>query len=264
MKRAIISVCLALFLVISIVCAPADMAYAAGEKINLSPSSGFAIITITGSDFSDYSEWEVYPPIRFTWDWSGGTPSAPGDFIPTLPEEVSVNEFTGTFTAFISVPTPNSIGSHTIQAWAWWGEGEAVKIQDAIATFTVIDMRGPQGPSGPIGIEGLPGIQGPTGPAGSPGPAGVKGTPGVGIERIDNNGDGTFTLYLTDGSSFTTDDLTGPTGESGPAGQTGPQGPPGPIGEPGPAGGLSIAAIILSVGALGWMGIGVLKRLLFK
>jgi len=43
----------------------------------------------------------------------------------------------------------------------------------------------------------------------------AQGDPGVGIESIVNNGDGTFTLNLTDGSSFTTDDLTGPQGAAG-------------------------------------------------
>jgi hypothetical protein len=159
----------------------------------------------------------------------------------------------------IPVPTPLDIGRYTVTVTITPYQGGTP--QTAAARFIVIDMEGPPGPSGE---DGLPGIQGPAGPAGSPGPAGDKGTPGVGIEGIEKNGDGTFTLLLTDGSSFTTDDLTGPTGESGLTGQTGPQGPPGPTGEMGPAGGLSIAAIVLSVGALGWMGFGVLKRLLLK
>lgn len=37
-----------------------------------------------------------------------------------------------------------------------------------------------------------------------------------------NNGDGTFTLYFTDGSSFRTPDLTGPAGAPGAAGAAGP------------------------------------------
>lgn len=159
----------------------------------------------------------------------------------------------------VPVPTPLDAGRYTVTVTMTPFQGGTPQI--ARARFEVIDMEGPPGPSG---ADGLPGVQGPAGPAGSTGPAGEKGTPGVGIERIENNSDGTFTLFLTDGSSFTTDDLTGPTGESGPIGQTGSQGPPGPTGEMGPAGGLSIAAIILAVGTLGWMAFGVLKRLLLK
>lgn len=44
---------------------------------------------------------------------------------------------------------------------------------------------------------------------------------GVGIDYIVNNGDGTFTIYLTDGSSHTTDNFTGPQGPAGPGFETG-------------------------------------------
>ncbi len=44
---------------------------------------------------------------------------------------------------------------------------------------------------------------------------GPKGEPGVGIEGAVDNGDGTFTLNFTDGTSFTTSDLTGPQGTAG-------------------------------------------------
>ena len=40
-----------------------------------------------------------------------------------------------------------------------------------------------------------------------------KGSDGVGIQVITNNNDGTFTLFLTDGSTFTTPDFTGAPGE---------------------------------------------------
>jgi hypothetical protein len=55
----------------------------------------------------------------------------------------------------------------------------------------------------------------------------ANGEPGVGIDYIVNNGDGTFTIHLTDGSSHTTDDFTGPQG---------PQGDPGPQGDKGDTG----------------------------
>jgi cytochrome oxidase Cu insertion factor (SCO1/SenC/PrrC family) len=53
------------------------------------------------------------------------------------------------------------------------------------------------------------------------GTQGPQGSVGVGIQSIVNNGDGTFTLHLTDGSSFTTDNLTGPQGATGSTGSAG-------------------------------------------
>lgn len=50
----------------------------------------------------------------------------------------------------------------------------------------------------------------------------ATGEPGVGIENIVNNGDGTFTLCLTDGSNYTTDNFTGPQGPKGDTGAPGP------------------------------------------
>lgn len=47
------------------------------------------------------------------------------------------------------------------------------------------------------------------------GPAGPTGATGNGIINTIDNGDGTFTFEYTDGSSFTTSDLTGPPGPSG-------------------------------------------------
>ncbi len=47
---------------------------------------------------------------------------------------------------------------------------------------------------------------------GTPGPPGEDG---VGIDHIEDNEDGTYTFVLTDGTSYTTSDLTGPIGETG-------------------------------------------------
>jgi hypothetical protein len=71
------------------------------------------------------------------------------------------------------------------------------------------------------------GVQGPEGPQGPQGLQGPQGPAGVGIVSIVDNGNGTFTLNLTDGSSFTTPDLTGAQGTQGWQGPQGPQGPPG-------------------------------------
>jgi hypothetical protein len=158
---------------------------------------------------------------------------------------------------------------------------------DGTLTFTYIDgstyitspltgLTGPQGltgatgPQGPAGLAGLNGqdglsayeiwiaegntgteadflnaIIGSQGPQGVQGPSGANGT---GIVSTINNGNGTYTLNYTDGSSFTTANLTGPQGPQGPIGLTGPQGlqglqgptgatgPQGTIGLTGPAG----------------------------
>jgi hypothetical protein len=104
---------------------------------------------------------------------------------------------------------------------------------------------GPQGPQGEQGPIGLTGLQGPAGEAGPQGPQGVPGpagTNGIGITTTINNGNGTYTFNYSDGSSFTTGNLTGPqgaagaTGAQGPIGLTGPQGIQGPAGATGPQG----------------------------
>ncbi len=80
---------------------------------------------------------------------------------------------------------------------------------------------------------------GPQGPQGIPGNNGAPGADGVGIVSTVNNGNGTYTFNYSDGSSFTTANLTGPQGIQGPAGVAGAQGPqgiPGNDGAPGPTG----------------------------
>jgi hypothetical protein len=66
-----------------------------------------------------------------------------------------------------------------------------------------------------------------------------NGKDGKGIVNTVDNGNGTFTFTYTDGTSFTTGNLTGPqgpTGLTGPTGATGPQGLQGPIGATGAIG----------------------------
>ena len=69
---------------------------------------------------------------------------------------------------------------------------------------------GDQGPQGEIGPAGPTGPQGLKGDTGNEGPQGIPGNNGNGIASATNNGDGTFTLNFDDGTTFTTDDLTGP------------------------------------------------------
>jgi len=84
--------------------------------------------------------------------------------------------------------------------------------------------------------NGTPGPVGPQGPAGVNGVDGINGVDGVGIASTVDNGDGTFTLTYSDGTTFTTADFTGPQGIQGPAGADGATGPQGPQGIQGPAG----------------------------
>jgi hypothetical protein len=116
------------------------------------------------------------------------------------------------------------------------------------SSFTTADLTGPQGAQGiqgeqgPIGPTGATGPQGIQGPPGNDGVDGLNGQDGVGITSTVDNNDGTFTLNYSDGSSFTTADLTGPQGAQGeqgsigPTGLTGPQGIQGPAGATGPQG----------------------------
>jgi len=91
------------------------------------------------------------------------------------------------------------------------------------ANFTVVDM------TGPAGAPGAPGPQGPAGESGATGAPGPQGIPGE----------------------------QGLPGTTGPQGMPGEQGPPG---APGPAGGISIAAIILALIALGLTLFGKIKK----
>lgn len=85
----------------------------------------------------------------------------------------------------------------------------------------------------------------------------LQGKDGVGIIATVNNGDGTYTFTYSDGTTFTTDDLTGapgapgPTGATGATGATGPAGPTGPTGPQGPQG---IEGVAPTGCVLAWSG----------
>jgi hypothetical protein len=71
--------------------------------------------------------------------------------------------------------------------------------------------------------------------AGAQGEQGPPGTDGVGVETIVSNGDGTYSVLLSDGREITTDNLTGPQGLQGEQGSKGDTGDTGPQGVPGEA-----------------------------
>ena len=78
--------------------------------------------------------------------------------------------------------------------------------------------------------EFLNSLKGDVGALGEPG---SPGQDGVGIFTTITNGDGSFTLVFTDGSSYNTPSLIGPKGEQGDPGPIGPQGEPGSEGTDG-------------------------------
>jgi hypothetical protein len=127
-------------------------------NITLAPSTGFASTTIVGSGFLHNSR------VTITWD---------GKPIPSIPGSV-ITDAAGNFTVLISVQTQTTPGAHTVSA-------TDETSNSVTATFTVVDMTGPQGPAGLQGPQGLKGdkgdtgLQGPTGPQGPQGPAGSSG-----------------------------------------------------------------------------------------
>jgi hypothetical protein len=132
--------------------------------LTLMPATGFASTTVSGLGFAPNSA------ITIAWD---GTP------IPTVPRPLTT-DVNGTFTAIISVLTPLDPGTHVVTATDALGNS-------AEATFTVVDMTGPQGPQGPQGAtgpqgepgeQGETGLQGPQGPPGTTGPQGETGPAG--------------------------------------------------------------------------------------
>ncbi len=83
-------------------------------------------------------------------------------------------------------------------------------------------------------------FEAPSGPQGEQGP---KGETGNGIASTTDNGNGTFTFLYTNGSNFTTSNLTGPKGDQGETGPQGAQGIQGPVGPTGPQGATGLQGI---------------------
>ena len=112
----------------------------------------------------------------------------------------------------------------TLTKYVCNGAVGATGAQGPIGLTGATGAQGIQGPAGPTGATGAQGVQGSNGAAGAAGTNGTNGTNGVGITSTVDNGDGTFTLNYSDGTSFTTADLTGPQGATGVQGPTGPTG----------------------------------------
>jgi len=135
---------------------PADAAYAQDATITLTPTSGFAALTITGRGFMSGS--------LITIGWDDTYP------IPTVPQTIYAQE--GSFTAIITVPTQTAPGQHWVTAI---GYVPGYPDRSATAAFVVVDMTGPEGDKGDMGD---PGPQGAAGPPGSPGTPGEQGATG--------------------------------------------------------------------------------------
>jgi hypothetical protein len=185
-------------------------------SLSATPNRGFSSTTLVGSGFAVDSE------VTVAWD---------GTKIPAVPINVTTDA-AGSFAAVISVPTQTAPGVHTINATDGLGNW-------ATATFTVVNMTGPQGSTGPAGAKGDKGDTGPQGSQGIPGVPGMNGTvwyegngtptAGVGVNRDyylnTANGD----VYQMQSGSWTKiGNIQGAKGETG---STGPLGPAGSLGE---------------------------------
>jgi hypothetical protein len=124
--------------------------------LTLTPNTGFASTTLVGSGFDAGSE--------ITVDWDGST-------VPTVPYPLIANEY-GNFTTIISVLTQTAAGVYNVTATDENGNV-------ATATFTVIDMTGPQGEQGDQGEQGETGPQGEQGDQGEQGETGPQGEQGT-------------------------------------------------------------------------------------
>jgi len=143
--------------------------------ITLSPPQGFAMTIISGSGFDELKS------VSITYD---------GVIQPTVPMSIQTNA-SGCFTAIIAVPDELAVGTHNITATDSQG-------CSASATFTVVNMEGPQGPAGPEGPQGAQGVAGQNGLNGINGVNGTNGTNGT--NGLDFNSTGNIFVYNgTDG-----------------------------------------------------------------
>ncbi|MBI2280882.1 MAG: tail fiber domain-containing protein [Bacteroidetes bacterium] len=86
-------------------------------------------------------------------------------------------------------------GGYFIQTWLDLDDNGALSTGETPISYYVCN--------GTDGANGLPGTNG------------TNGVDGVSIDSTINNNDGTFSIYYSNGTSFTTSDLTGPAGTSG-------------------------------------------------
>ncbi|MEE8469934.1 MAG: IPT/TIG domain-containing protein [Dehalococcoidia bacterium] len=235
MSRWSLSASLAFVVSLLVMAGIFNAVYAQGPSITLTPTSGFATVTIEGSGFRPLSGVTIY------WD-STETPA-----ILSSPDQVS-------FTAIIGVPTQTSPGFHTVTATDGFGE-------TASAQFYVVEMTGPQGPTGPQGEQGPAGATGPAGPAGAMGSAGPTGATGSAGPTGATGSAGPAGATGSAGSAGAPGP-EGPEGAAGPQGEQGPPGEQGPEGPPGEGGGsgVGLAGLLLALIALGIVVMGKVRK----
>ena len=258
------------------------------SNIELSPTEGIAAFTVNGTGFEDICYEEGHIGIYFG-DTDGSNLVEVPTFPPLLDSKVICDDTKeidvgwGNFTAIGGVPTDTPPGPYLVVAQGYDGYGNLMADQRVTANFTVCDMSGPAGkagpegkagPAGPAGDEGdmgLPGTTpGPPGPEGPEGLAGPKGSLGP-LGPLGPAGPaGAEGAVGTEGPIGPPGTTPGPPGNvSGPAGPTGPEGLQGEQGDVGPAGsssaarGISIAALLLAVLALGMVTASKVKRWVF-
>jgi len=166
---------------------------------------------------------------------------------------VSTNQF-GLFTIQIGGGT---VVSGTFNAIGWGTNSHFIQVEmDATGGTSYMDMGTQQLFSVPYALYAKS-----SGTGGATGPTGATGLDGVGIVNTVNNGNGTFTIFYSDGSTFVTLDFTGPqgadgaTGAQGIQGQTGLTGATGIQGIQGATGAQGIQGNIGLTGATGAQGV---------
>ena len=185
MNKPGLALILALIITLSLTFTVTNAVFAQ-SSIELTPTSGFATVTIEATGLNS---WDMI----IYWD---------NDAIPAI---ISSQRDDG-FTAIISVPTQTNPGNHQITV----KDGYST----ASAWFTVIDMTGPAGPSGAIGPQGIMGLPGDQGDQGLIGLQGVQGDPGpIGPEGPSG-----------DAAGQGEQGEPGPPGENGEPGPPGPAG----------------------------------------
>jgi Collagen triple helix repeat (20 copies) len=165
-----------------------------GPSITLSPPQGFAMTMISGTGFDNSKT------ISISYDGAVQT---------TVPEAIKTDS-QGSFTAIISIPDELAVGVHTITTT------ESPHGDSASATFTVVDMKGPQGVQGIAGLNGKDGTNG--------------------IKGLDFNATGNVLVFNgTDGLNGKdgTNGINGINGVNGLNGKDGANGAQGPAGSQG-------------------------------
>ena len=134
----------------------------------------------------------------------------------TIAGSVTASAFIGDGSQLTNLPSgTNGSDGNGIASTTDNNDGTFTLTFDDTSTFTTSDLTGPTGTTGPTGNPGANGTNGADG---------AQGSQGNGIASTTDNNDGTFTLTFDDTSTFTTSDLTGPTGTTGPTGNPGADG----------------------------------------